>query len=77
MRHKISYDLFRAMSWRDTAPRCAYVNLQLDSAYVGLYVLMEKVNAGFLELEKEDTTAVHFKDPPLFIAKERWKPRTV
>lgn len=66
MRHKISYDLFREMSPDNIASQSAYVTLNIDTAYNGLYVLMEKINAGMLGLDKTDSMAMLFKDPPIF-----------
>jgi len=66
MRHKISYDLYRSMNAKNIAPRCAYVEVQLNDEYNGLYLLMEKMDASTLELDKSDTLAMIFKDPPLF-----------
>lgn len=66
MRHKMCYDLYREMSSRNLAPQSAYFHFNLDERYEGLYVLMEKVNAGFVGLNKSDTLAMLFKDPPVF-----------
>jgi len=66
MRHKISYDLFREMGKHNIASKCAYVNLSLNDNYEGLYVLMEEINGGMVELDKGDSAAVIFKDPPIF-----------
>lgn len=70
MRHKISYDLFRQMDPANIAAKCAYVNIELNKKYLGLYVLMEKINAGILGIDKTDSMAMIFKDPPIF-RKER------
>jgi hypothetical protein len=67
MRHKICYALFKEMSSENKAPQCKYVNLSINENYNGLYVLMEGVNADFLELNKQDTLAMLFKDPPVFV----------
>jgi len=66
MRHKISYDLFREMGKKNIASECAYINLNLNENYEGLYVLMEEINGGMVKLDKGDTSAVIFKDPPIF-----------
>ncbi len=66
MRHKISYDLFQQMGSYDIAPQSGYVELWQDENYFGLYVVMEKINAGMLGLDKSDHEAMVFKDPPLF-----------
>lgn len=70
MRHKISYDLFREMNSRNVASKSTYVNVCINDKYEGLYVLMEEINASMIGLNKSDTMAMLFKDPPIF-RKER------
>lgn len=70
MRHKISYDLFREMNPMNIAAQCAYVNLKVNNKDQGLYVLMEEVNAGMIGLNKKDSMAMLFKDPPIFYEKK-------
>lgn len=66
MRHRISYDLFREMSPKNIAPKSSYLHVNINEKYEGLYVLMQEVNGSMLGLNKKDTTAVVFKDPPIF-----------
>lgn len=66
MRHKVSYDLFREMNPNNKASKCAYINVSKNNKYNGLYVLMEKINASMLNLNKKDSLAMLFKDPPIF-----------
>ena len=66
MRHKISYDLFRQMNSSNVAAQCAYVTLQINDEKQGIYVLMQEINAAMLDLDRSDTMAVLFKDPPVF-----------
>ncbi|MBC8048021.1 MAG: CotH kinase family protein [Fimbriimonadaceae bacterium] len=66
MRHKLSYDLFREMDVRNIAPQCVYVIFNLNDVYNGLYVLMEKMNAKRLALNKKDSMSVIYKDPAIF-----------
>ena len=66
MRHKISYDLFRQMGELNLASKCFYLDLSLNKQPRGLYVAMQEVNAGMLGLEKSDTMAMLFKDPPIY-----------
>jgi hypothetical protein len=70
MRHKISYDLFREMNSKNVASKSIYVNVSVNDKYEGLYVLMEEINASMIGLNKSDTMAMLFKDPPIF-SKER------
>jgi hypothetical protein len=67
MRHKISYDLFREMDTNNFASQCAYVNVEVNYKPIGLYVLMQEINAKTLGLDKSDTMAMLFKDPVIFI----------
>ncbi len=66
MRHKISYDLFREMRSKNCAPKSSYVKVLINKKYEGLYVLMQEINGSMLDLDKDDTSAVLFKDPPIF-----------
>lgn len=72
MRHKICFDLFREMNAvKNLASRCAYVNVYRNGRYYGLFVLMQKLNAGSLGLDKKDSLAMIFKDPPIFYGENR------
>ena len=66
MRHKMSYDLFRQMGNYNVAPQSGYVSVKINSIDQGLYVLMEEVNGGMVKLNKADSLAMIFKDPPVF-----------
>ncbi len=70
MRHKISYDLFREMNKKHVAARSLFTNVSINDLYEGLYVLMEEINGAMIGLNKSDTMAMLFKDPPIF-RKER------
>ena len=70
MRHKISYDLFSEMSTTNIASKSSYINLSINDVYEGLYVLMEQINASMIGLNKKDTLAMLFKDPPIFTKKK-------
>ncbi|MBQ6771727.1 MAG: CotH kinase family protein [Bacteroidales bacterium] len=72
MRHKLCFDLFREMNpEKNRAAQCAYVNVMLNQRYFGLYVLMQKLNPGSLGLDKKDSLAMIFKDPPVFFGENR------
>ena len=78
MHHKICFDLFREMNpLRNIAAECAYVTVSLNGSYNGLYVLMQKLNAGSLGLDKKDSLAMIFKDPPVFFGENRLDPQWV
>ena len=68
VRHVLSYGLYRAMHPDNRAARTAYVTLAWNDEPRGLYVLMEELNGGALDLVKADTAAALFKDPPIFRA---------
>ena len=70
MRHKMSYDLYRQMGRKNIASKCLYVNVRLNNLKQGLYVLMEEINGGMVGLDKTDSNAMIFKDPPLFYEKK-------
>lgn len=66
MRHKLSYDLFRLMDEEvNRAPLCAYATLTVDGHGQGLYVVMQKMDASTLGIDKGDSTSVIFKEPPV------------
>lgn len=66
MRHKLCYDLFRLMDEeRNRAPLCAYATLTVDGHRQGLYVVMQKMDASTLGIDKGDSTSVIFKEPPV------------
>lgn len=60
MRHKLSYDLFRALS-ASNAPRFAaasrFVEVNLNGKYHGAYLLMERVDRAMFELRRYDSNA--------------------
>ncbi|MFD1552823.1 hypothetical protein DNU06_08330 [Putridiphycobacter roseus] len=66
VREFISYALFRQMSKENIAPACTYTNLYVNHEYQGLYLLLQKINAGFLDLKKSDSLSMLFKNPPFF-----------
>ena len=66
MRHTLSYDLFRDMHSNNESSKYKYAELNLNDSYNGLYVLMEKLDKSSLGINKQDSNAVIFKEPPLF-----------
>ena len=67
MRHVLCYDLYREMNpVKNAAPLCKYANLTIDLMYNGLYVLMQHIDADMLGLDRADTLAMLFKEPPVF-----------
>ena len=69
LRHVLNYELFNAMDSVDKAPKTQFIWFKQNQEEKGLYVLMEKVNAGMLNLNKKDTSACLFKGTR-FLTKE-------
>ena len=69
LRHVLNYELFREMDSLNSAPKTQFVWFKQNEEDKGLYVLMEKVNAGMLSLNKKDTSACLFKGTR-FLTKE-------
>ena len=60
MRHKLSYDLFRALSGkggRRYAADSRFVEVNLNGRYHGAYLLMERADRALLELRRFDSNA--------------------
>jgi hypothetical protein len=66
LRHTLSYDLFRLFDDENIAAKCAYTRLIVNQKMKGLYVVMEELDASTLMLDKKDSMAMIFKDPPIF-----------
>jgi len=64
MRHKISYDLYHDMHENNLSAASDYVNIMINGEAQGLYLITEKINGGQLKLNKKDSLAMIFKDPP-------------
>lgn len=65
MRHRFSFDVFRAMHPNNIAPICRYAELYENKDYRGIYVIMERINAGRVGLRKNDGSAL-WKEPLIF-----------
>jgi len=71
MRHTLSYELFKKMNpANNIATNWKYVEVYLNQQYTGLYVLMERLDRSTLMIEKPDTAACIYKEPPLF--RDNW-----
>ena len=70
MRHKISYDLYKDMNGNNISAASNYVNLMINGNPQGLYLITEEINGGQVELDKRDSLAMIFKDPP-FLFEDR------
>ena len=66
LRHKLSFDIYRAMHDDNKAPMCTYAELYVNGDYAGLYVVMQKMDASTLDIDKTSSEAAVFKDPPIF-----------
>lgn len=70
MRHKLGFDLFMSMSPNNKAPLTDYVEVYENDQYKGLYILMQKMTAKTLGINKKDSNAFVFKEPPIFYVKQ-------
>lgn len=66
LRHAFAYDYFRAMRETNVAPHCAYAELFYNGTYHGIYIVTEKMGKKRLNINREDSVAFIFKDPPVF-----------
>lgn len=71
MRHKLSYDLFCEMNPNNKAAQSSFINVVVNNEYQGIYVLMEELDASSLLVNRKDSMAMIFKDPPLFYSKRK------
>jgi spore coat protein CotH len=65
MRHRFSFDLYREMHRDNIAPMCAYAELSENGDYRGIYVVMQRVNAGLVGIKKQPDAGL-WKEPPVF-----------
>lgn len=65
MRNKLSYDLFRSFTKGNWAPQIEYCVVYTNKKYQGIYTMTESVDATSLGLNKSQSGAVLFKEPPL------------
>ena len=75
IRNKLSYDLFRSFSTQNLAPRIMFVTMNMNGSYQGIYALTERVDSDLLRLNKKDTGAVLFKQPPISFPPEEHSKR--
>jgi hypothetical protein len=66
MRHKVCFDLFSEMHFENRSAKSTYVQLLVNDKPQGLYVLMQQINEETLQLNTSDSSAMLFKDPPIF-----------
>ena len=71
MRHKLCYDLFRQFNPENVSPKSTYAHVYLEETYLGLYVLMERLNQKRLDIVTQDSQVIIYKDPPIFTTPER------
>jgi spore coat protein CotH len=73
MRHRLSFQLFRDMQVGNIAPLCRYAELSENADYRGIYVVMQRINAGMLDIKGVPGAAL-WKEPLIFYEVE---PKTV
>lgn len=66
IRHVLSYELFSTMRATNITSEYRYVEVELNGAYSGLYVLMEKLDKSSLEVNDSDSSSFIFKEPHIF-----------
>jgi len=71
MRNKLSYDLFRSFSKGNISPKITYLTVNINGNYNGLYTLLKRVDSDYLKLNKNDTNAIIFKQPPISYSTEK------
>lgn len=62
LRNKISYELFRAFDSTNVSAQNNFVEIYINQQYHGLYLLTQRVDKQLLNLNKNDSTSVLFKD---------------
>ena len=67
IRNKLSFDLFRLFNSKHKAPECEFTEVYRNFKYHGLYVIMERMDSKRLKINKKDSAACIFKEPPIFI----------
>ena len=66
LRNVLSYEIFSAMGKNNITSKCQFVEVEINSEYNGLYVLMEKLDKSSLKLIDTDSLATIFKEPHIF-----------
>jgi spore coat protein CotH len=65
IRHALSFQLYRDMHQQNISPMCSFAELYENEDYKGLYVIMQRINAGLLNIKKNEGAAL-WKEPLLF-----------
>lgn len=66
MRHKLCFDLFHEMNPNHIVASSTYIWVLENKIPKGLYLLMEEIDKSKTGLQKKDSQAMLFKEPPLF-----------
>lgn len=67
IRHRLSFDIFRAMGAHNLAPNGCYHDVFVNNAYHGLYYVTERIDRVRCGISKGQPGGVIFKEPPVFI----------
>src|SRR5690606_23167865 len=70
IRHRLSFDLFRAMGTHNLAPNGCYSEVFIDDQYHGLYYVMQRIDEERAGISSRQPGGVIFKEPPVFIQEE-------
>lgn len=68
LRHKLSFDLFRAMGAHNLAPNGCYREVYRNGEYEGLYLVHERIDEDRCGILSQQPGGVVLKEPPVFTA---------
>ena len=66
IRHRLSFDFFRRMRSSNVAPKSFYADLFIDGSREGIYIVMENIDAAYLDIDLQDPNAFYCKECPVF-----------
>ncbi len=70
IRHRLSFDLFRAMGSHNLSPNGCYGEVYVGNQYQGLYYVMQRIDQERAGIADFQPGGVLFKEPPVFIQDE-------
>lgn len=70
IRHRLSFDLFRAMGAHNLSPQGCYLEVMLNDNYHGLYFVHQRIDRARCGISHQQPGGLIFKEPPVFIPEE-------
>lgn len=70
IRHRLSFDLFRAMGAHNLSPQGCYLQVELNDNYRGLYFVHQRIDRARCGISPQQPGGLIFKEPPVFIPEE-------